>query len=46
MMYTVDVAVSNVDPYGSESEAILLSRTMDGDGRTQDTDCRAEVSAG
>lgn len=46
MMHTVDVAVSNIDPDGPESKAILLSGPMDGDGGAQNTDHRAEVSAG
>ncbi len=45
-MHAVDITVSNVDPDGPESEAVLLSRAMDGDGRAQHADCWAEVSAG
>ena len=45
-MHTVDVAVSNVDPDGPESKAVLLSGAMDGDGGAQHTDSREEVSAG
>lgn len=45
-MHAVDIAVSNVDPDGPESKAVLLSRAMDGDGGAQHADRRAEVSAG
>lgn len=45
-MHAVDIAVSDVDPDGSESKAVLLSRAVDGDGRAQHADRRAEVSAG
>lgn len=45
-MYAVDVTVSHVDSYGSEGEAVLLPRAMDGDGRVQDVDHRRVVSAG
>lgn len=46
MVHAVNVTITNVDPDGSEGEAILLSRAMDGNGRTQHTDCWEEVSAG
>lgn len=45
-MHAVDVAVSDVDPDGSEGEAVLLPGAVDGDGRAQHADRRAEVSAG
>lgn len=43
-MYAVHVAVSHVDPNGSQSEAVLLPRAVDGDGRVQDVDQRRVVS--
>ena len=46
MMHAVDVTVSNVDPDGPESEAVLLPRALDGDGGAQHADGRAEVPAG
>lgn len=46
VMHTVDVTVSDVNPDGPEREAILLPRAVDGDGRAQHADRRAEVSAG
>lgn len=46
VMHAVDVTVSDVNPYGPEREAILLPRAVDGDGRAQRADSRAEVSAG
>lgn len=45
-MHAVDVTVSDVNPDGPEREAILLPRAVDGDGRAQHADRRAEVSAG
>lgn len=45
VMYAVDVTVSHVDSDGSESEAILLARAVDGDRRMQDVDHGRVVSA-
>lgn len=46
VMHAVDVTVADVNPDGPEGEAILLPRAVDGDGRAQHADRRAEVSAG
>lgn len=46
MMHAVDVTVSDIDSDGPEGETVLFSRAVDGDGRTQHTDCWAEVSTG
>lgn len=46
VMYTVDITVSHVDSDGSESEAILLPRAVDGDWRMRDVDHGRVVSAG
>lgn len=32
VVYTVDVTVPHVDPDGTQREAILLARALDGDG--------------
>lgn len=45
-MDAVDITVSHVDSDGSESEAILLPRAVDGDWRMQDVDHWGVVSAG
>lgn len=45
-MYTVDITVSNVDSDGSESEAIFLSRAMDGNRGAQHANGWEKVSAG
>lgn len=46
VVHTVNITVSNVDPNGSEGEAVLLPGAVDGDGRVQDIHCGAEVTAG
>lgn len=46
VVHAVDVAVSNVDPYGPERKTVFLPRTMDGDGRAQHIDSWTEVAAG
>lgn len=45
-MHAVDVAVPHVHSDGSESEAILLPRAVDGDWRVQDINHGRVVSAG
>ena len=45
VMHTVHVTVSHVNPDGSEREAVLLPRAMDGDRRMLDVDHRRVVSA-
>lgn len=45
VMHRVDVRVSHVDPDGSESEAVLLSRSVDDDGGLDAAHGWGQVSA-
>ena len=38
VVYTVDIRVTHVDADGTQCEAILLARALDGDGGAKTTD--------
>lgn len=46
VMHTVHIAVAHVDSDGSEGEAVLLPRAVDGDRRVLNVDQWGVVSAG
>lgn len=46
MVNTVHIAVTHIDSYGAQCEAILLAGPLDGDGGAEDADRRRVVAAG